>query len=87
MADDNGHAEEDQLRVPTAEQTATAVAQAQRALAELEQRDALDEQQANEEERDAQLAQWHADDQAAKQQDVAAEQDNTPVLDRAGARE
>ena len=53
---------EDVVRVPTADETAAAVARAQRALAELDKRRAIEERRAAEEARAAQVARWHADD-------------------------
>jgi len=67
-APDDEHA----VRVPTAEETATSVRRAQRALDEIAERDTADQARAAEDARAEQLARWHADDQAAEQ---AAQQD------------
>lgn len=81
----DAHRNEDQVRVPTADETAAAVARAHRALAEMEDRDEADQQrQAEEDERAAQLARWHANDHAVDQATVAETDDDSPVLDRAG---
>lgn len=51
----------DVIRVSTAEETADTVARAQRALAELDERRARDEQRAAEDARGEELTRWHAD--------------------------
>ena len=58
-------AEDDWTRVPSADETADSVTRAQRALAELDARDAHDQRREAEEARERQLNRWHADDQAA----------------------
>jgi hypothetical protein len=58
---------EDTVRVPTAEETASTITQAQRALAEIEQRRAQDERVAEEDARIEQLTRWHADDRHLEQ--------------------
>jgi hypothetical protein len=58
-------AEVDWTRVPGPGETADTIARAQRALAELQARQAADQRRAAEEARAAQLAGWHADDQLA----------------------
>ncbi|MFC6156115.1 MobF family relaxase [Kribbella jiaozuonensis] len=57
--------EADDLRVPTAEETAEAVRRAQRALIEVRQRDSADAQREADEDalRDEELARWHDHDQ------------------------
>jgi hypothetical protein len=59
---DDGH-DPDNVRVPSADETAESVRRAQRALAELRQRQAIEEQRAADEarERDDEIARWHAD--------------------------
>ena len=57
-------AHEDVVRVPSAEETAAAIARAQRALNELRERQAAQERHAVEE-RTEQLARWHGDDALA----------------------
>jgi conjugative relaxase-like TrwC/TraI family protein len=57
---------EDRVHVPTADDTAESIQRAQRALAEIAQREAADEAREAEETRAAQLARWHVDDQAAE---------------------
>ena len=52
-------------RIPSADETRDAVRQAQTALAEIDQRRALDERRGDEERRTAQLARWAADDARA----------------------
>jgi hypothetical protein len=52
------------VRVPAAEETAADVQHARRALFEIQARQAEEEREAAEQ-RDQQLAQWHADDTAA----------------------
>ncbi|MGH3425362.1 MAG: hypothetical protein ACRDO8_11565, partial [Nocardioidaceae bacterium] len=81
--DEPAQVDEDEVRVPDADETAEAVARAQRALAEIAERQATDEARKAEEERSAQLAQWHSDDQTAEHA-REAEQDATE-LDVAGA--
>jgi hypothetical protein len=77
-AEEPAQIDEDIVRVPTAEETADAVARAQRALAEMERRRAEEERRAAEEARAEQLAHWHADDHAA---------DRGQVDERASPRE
>ncbi|OZM72838.1 TrwC relaxase [Amycolatopsis antarctica] len=67
-AEDTG----DQVRVPTADETAKAVARAQQALHEIELREAAD-QRAADEARAEQVARWHAADQAAEQEAALVE--------------
>jgi conjugative relaxase-like TrwC/TraI family protein len=57
--------EHDWTRVPTAEQAADSVGRAQRALAELEARQAQERRHQAEEDREWQIARWRADDHAA----------------------
>jgi hypothetical protein len=65
-AEEPAQVDEDEVRVPTAEETADIVARAQRALAEMERRRAAEERHAADEVRAEQLARWHADDHAAE---------------------
>jgi hypothetical protein len=55
-------AAEDDVRVPSAEETAVAVERAHRALVEIDQRQAADERRAADQARAEQLARWHTDD-------------------------
>jgi hypothetical protein len=66
-ARDDGH-DPEAVRVPSADETAESVRRAQRALAELRQRQAIEEQRDADEarERDDDLARWHADTVAAR---------------------
>ena len=89
--------DEDTVRVPSADETAESVHRAQRALAEVRQREAIEEQRANDEARDDELARWHSDDTGAATSSAtnstastsatsarSSESDDTgPVLDRA----
>jgi conjugative relaxase-like TrwC/TraI family protein len=75
---------EDVVRVPTADQTADAINRANRALAEISAREALDAQEAVEY-RNAQLARWHAQDELALEHDDAADWE-APTLDRTSPR-
>jgi hypothetical protein len=81
-------AAEDVVRVPTADETAAAVARAQRALAEIDQRRVADERRAAEEARAEQLARWHETDRAEQAADLgesrASDYERAPVLDLAG---
>jgi hypothetical protein len=54
--------DEHTVRVPTADETAESIRRAQRALAEIAERNAADQARAAEEQRSAQLARWHTDD-------------------------
>jgi conjugative relaxase-like TrwC/TraI family protein len=63
-AEEPAEAAEDVVQVPTAEDTADAVARAQRALAEIRQCEQAEAQLAAEEARAEQLARWHTDDAA-----------------------
>jgi hypothetical protein len=68
--------EDDAVRVPSAEETAESVRRAQRALAELRQRQVIEERHAADEaSRDDDLARWHADDTTTdtRGDDVSAE--------------
>ena len=60
--------EHDWSRVPTADETADSIARAQRALAELEAREAQDQRRVDEQARARQLAYWHHRDRAAAEQ-------------------
>ncbi len=68
---DDGH-DPDAVRVPSADETAESVRRAQRALAELRQRQVVEEQRAADEARDDELARWHTDTAA----------DNTETTER-----
>jgi len=63
----------DWTRVPTADQTADSISRAQRALAELEARQADERRHEAEDDRERQIARWHAGDHAAQAR--AAERD------------
>ena len=54
--------DEDTVRVPSSDETAESVRRAQRALAELRQREVIEARRAHDEARDAELARWHTDD-------------------------
>jgi hypothetical protein len=58
-------AEHDAVRVPSAQESADAIARAQRALVEIRQRRAVEDQHAVEQARAQQLARWRDDDHAA----------------------
>jgi conjugative relaxase-like TrwC/TraI family protein len=55
---------EDEVRVPTAKETADTIRRAQHALAEIDAREADDARRAREDARTQQLARWHHDNQA-----------------------
>jgi hypothetical protein len=69
---------EDVVRVPSGDETAESIRRAQRALREIEAREAADAEAA----RSEQAARWHVDDQAVEQEAVL---DDGPVLDRGDA--
>ncbi|MGD9525578.1 MAG: MobF family relaxase [Pseudonocardia sp.] len=69
---------EDIVRVPTADDVASALAQADRALVEMRAREALDEREAADH-RAEQLTRWHIDDVTAADREVV----DDGVLDRA----
>jgi hypothetical protein len=72
-ADEERILESDTTRVPAAAETAEAVRRAQRALIEIQQRRAADEDRAAAEAtRDDDLTRWHTDDTSAGQTDTAA---------------
>ncbi len=58
---------EDVVRVPSADESSRSLDHARRALVEIRNREALDEQEAAEH-REAELARWHADDEAAQRE-------------------
>jgi conjugative relaxase-like TrwC/TraI family protein len=68
---------EDDVRVPSADETADSVQRAQRALAEIGARHALEEREAADHQRAEQLVRWHADDQAVEH--AASERDAVAV--------
>lgn len=72
-------------RVPSTAETAEGVEHARRALAEMEQRKAAEERQAEHETRAEQVARWHADEQAdvAEWQHAAELAESGPVLELA----
>jgi conjugative relaxase-like TrwC/TraI family protein len=82
---------DDWTRVATADDTAKAVARARAALAEMNRRREREERRAHDEERQAELARWHAEQIAAADVDspsVARTPDefgDTPTLERTGA--
>jgi hypothetical protein len=67
----------DKVRVPGAAETAESVRRAQRALAELKQRRAIEDRRAADEarERDDELARWNADDHSAAGNEHATDAD------------
>ena len=80
--------EHDDVRVPTADETADTIRRAQRALAEIEQRRAADAAREVDEQRIRQNARWRDDDDLAAAAEHAADagQERTePELDRADA--
>jgi hypothetical protein len=70
------------VRVPSPDETAESVRRAQRALAEVKQRQVVDERRANDEARDEELTRWHADDAAAEPAQDRAPAVEPPVDDR-----
>jgi hypothetical protein len=80
-ADEERILESDTTRVPAADETAEAVRRAQRALIEIQQRRAADEDRAADEAtRDDDLTRWHTDDTSAGQTDTAAADDSGPAM-------
>jgi hypothetical protein len=61
---DHQRRREDEVRVPTAKETADTIRRAQYALAEIDAREAEDARRGREEARTQQLARWHHDGQA-----------------------
>jgi hypothetical protein len=79
--------DEDKVRVPSADETADAVARAQRALAELERRRAEEQRRAAEETRATELARWHCDDQTVERaRAVDRSHPQAPAVDRSDPR-
>jgi conjugative relaxase-like TrwC/TraI family protein len=79
---------EDDVRVPSSDETAATIQRAQRALTEIQQRRVADQRQAAERDRADQLARWHTDDHAADGQTVdraTVQAAPTPVLDLAAS--
>lgn len=72
--------DEDVVRVPAAEETAADVEHARRALFEIRARQAEEEREAAEQ-REQQLAHWHADDTAVDDNAAAATADAGPDVD------
>jgi len=66
-ADEPAEVDEDEVRIPTAEETAATIARAQRALVEIQHRGAAEAEHAAEEARAEQLARWHVDDTAERE--------------------
>ena len=80
-ATEPGPAGEDDVRVPSAEETADTIARAQRALLEIRARHAEQDRQATEDGRAEQLARWHTDDFAAERDLVDADAHSSAVLE------
>jgi hypothetical protein len=80
---------DDTVHVPTAQQTADDLTRARRALAETRQRQADEQRRAAEQSRAQQLARWHNDDQAARQQHTQdhTTEHATPTLEPVGPHE
>jgi hypothetical protein len=73
-ADEPALEERDEVRVPTAEETADTIARAQRALRELEQRQAVDQRQVDEQAYAVELSRRNVEDVAEQEAaDEAAE--------------
>jgi hypothetical protein len=70
--------DEDVVRVPTAEETAATIARAQRALVEIQRREAVDRRRETNEARATQLSRWHADETAEHSRNA---EHNTPTRD------
>ncbi len=81
-ADEDAGADEDTVRVTTAEEAKDSVRRAGRALVEMHQRDAADAAREAEEARSEQLARWHTDDQTAGDSDGRSTDDGAPALER-----
>ena len=81
--------DEDTVRVPSPEETADSVRRAQRALAELRQRQEIEDRRAADEARDEQLTRWHVDDVAERGpvDDASASTEPTPHTRTAGPAE
>jgi hypothetical protein len=74
VADEPAPEQRDEVRVPTAEETADTIARAQRALRELEQRQAVEQRHVNEQAHAAELTRGNTEDVAEQQAaDEAAE--------------
>jgi len=72
----------DEVRVPSADETAESVEQAQRALAEMQARRGLDQRRAEDEARAERIERWHTEE--AHERDVAHEAEHAPALEIAG---
>ncbi len=80
-------AEEDEVRVPSADESADSVEKARRALREIEEREASDAAREAEDNRSEQLTRWHAEDQVSEHAvDETRELDHEPVLDMDASR-
>ncbi len=78
-------AAEDVVRVPSADETAAAIEKANRALAEMRARDAVDTHEADQH-RTEELNRWHAQDQTAEHEAIDhAAVDDEPAFERSDA--
>ena len=68
---------EDEVRLPTAEESADSIEKAQRALCEIEEREAADAAREAEEARASELTRWHGDDQVVEHQAERASRTRT----------
>jgi len=75
----------DVVRVPSADETAAAIEKANRALAEMRARDAVDTHEADQH-RTEELNRWHAQDQTAEHEAIDhAAVDDEPAFERSDA--
>ncbi|GAB3751246.1 MobF family relaxase [Microlunatus parietis] len=74
---------EDRMRVPSAEESAAAVRNAQRAIVEIRNRQTIEDQRVVDEqaEQDDELARWHTDQQQADSRSDVRQDDDGPALE------
>ncbi len=75
---------EDEVRVPSAEESAGSIEKAQRALREIEEREAADAAREADDARAGQLTRWHGDDQVVEHHEQESERERELVLDAGG---
>jgi len=84
-ADEPGREPDDQVRVPSADETAESVEQAQRALAEMQARRDIEQRRAEDEARAERIERWHTDEAAAAEREAVRDAERAPGLEMAVA--
>ncbi|MPY97747.1 MAG: relaxase domain-containing protein [Actinophytocola sp.] len=82
-ADEPDRESDDRVRVPSADETAESVEQAQRALAEMQARREAEQRRAEDEARAERIERWHADEAPTQERQAERHVEDVPALEMA----